>query len=140
MIPLCLAEGLGLLPWSPLARGFLTGSRKRDAEKSTPRARSDSFADNYYFRDEDFDVLDALVEIADRRGVKPATVALAWLLALPGVVAPIVGATKVEYLDDAAAALALSLTPEEIADLEAPYRPHPVLGHTQPTPRAVAGG
>ncbi len=140
MIPLCIEEGLGLLPWSPLARGFLTGSRTRDGEKSTPRARADSFADDYYFRDEDFDVVDALVEIAGRRGLKPATVALAWLLALPGVVAPIVGATKLEYLDDAVAALALSLTSEEIGALEAPYRPHPVLGHAQPTPREITGG
>jgi aryl-alcohol dehydrogenase-like predicted oxidoreductase len=137
-IPFCIEEGLGLMPWSPLARGFLTGSRRRDGKRDTARAKSDEYADKLYFRPEDFDVVDAVLEVAKARGVKPATVALAWLLAMPGVVAPIVGATKLEYLDDAAAALELRLTDEEIERLEAPYRPHPILGHTQPTPRDVA--
>src|SRR5262249_6033459 len=124
--------------WSPLARGFLTGSRRRGGEKETARAKSDEYADNLYFRPEDWGVLDAVLEVAKARGAKPAAVALAWVLAMPGVAAPIVGATKVEYLDDAAAALELRLSDEEIARLEAPNRPRPLLGHKQPTPRDVA--
>lgn len=139
MIPLCLSEGLGLLPWSPLARGFLSGSRKRDGEKATARSKADPFADDYYFRPDDFDVLDALVGLAARKSVKPATLAIAWLLAQPGVVAPIVGATKPRYIDDAVAALELKLDGDDLAALEAPYRPHPVIGHEQPSPRDVAG-
>ena len=139
MIPLCISEGVGLVPWSPLARGFLAGSRTREGAKESTRAGSDEFADKLYFRPEDFDVVDAVVAVAAARGVKPAQVALAWLLSRPGMAAPIVGATKVEYLDDAAAAVALKLSDEEVERLEAPYRPHPILGHTQPTPRDVAG-
>jgi 1-deoxyxylulose-5-phosphate synthase len=139
MIPLCLDQGVGLMPWSPLARGFLTGNRTRDGKKDTARARSDDFADKLYFRSEDFDVLDAVVELARARGLKPAQVALAWLLSRPGVAAPIIGATRIEHLDEAAAAVAVKLSEEEIARLEAPYKPHPVLGHKQPTPQDVAG-
>jgi len=134
MIPLCIAEGVGLVPWSPLARGFLTGSRKRGEEQETARARSDEFADKLYFRDEDFDVLDALLEVAKARDLAPARVALAWLLSRPGVVAPIIGATKLAHLEDAVAALEVKLSPQEIAKLEAPYKPHPILGHDQPRP------
>jgi aryl-alcohol dehydrogenase-like predicted oxidoreductase len=140
MIPLCLDEGLGLVPWSPLARGFLTGSRTREGVRPTARAQADPFADELYFRPEDFDVLDAVLEVAGGRGLRPAQVALAWLLAAPGVVAPIIGATKAAYLDEAAAALEVRLSAEEIERLEAPYRPHPVLGHTQPRPRDVLEG
>lgn len=138
MIPLCIAEGVGLIPWSPLARGFLSGTRTREGAKESPRAGSDEFADNLYYRPEDFDVVDAVVAVAKARGVKPTQVALAWLLSRPGMAAPIVGATKLEYLDDAAAAVSLKLSEEEVARLEGPYRPHPILGHTQPTPRDVA--
>jgi 1-deoxyxylulose-5-phosphate synthase len=138
MIPLCVEEGVGLVPWSPLARGFLAGSRTREGTKDTARARSDDFADRLYFQPEDFDVLEALVAVAGERGVKPAQVALAWLLSRPGVAAPIVGATRLEHLDDAAAAVALRLSDEEVGRLEAPYRPHAILGHDQPTPRQVA--
>ncbi len=138
MIPLCIHEGVGLVPWSPLARGFLAGSRTREGAKETPRAQSDEFADNLYFQPEDFDVLEACLAVARVREVKPAQVALAWLLAQPGVAAPIVGASKVEYLDDLAAAVELRLTDEELARLEGPYQPHSVLGHTPPTPRDVA--
>ena len=137
MIPLCLAEGVGCVPWSPLARGFLTGSRRRGEPADTARARSDEFADKLYFRSEDFDVLDALLQIAGARDLPPARVALAWLLSRPGVVAPIIGATKLGHLDDAAAALEIRLSREEVAKLEAPYKPHPVLGHEQPAPREV---
>ena len=135
MIPFCVAEGVGCVPWSPLARGFLTGSRRRGEAADTARARSDEFADKLYFRGEDFDVLDALLEVARTRDLPPARVALAWLLSRPGVVAPIVGATRITHLDDAAAALEVELSDEEISRLEAPYKPHPVLGHDQPTPR-----
>src|SRR6185295_841181 len=90
MIPLCIQEGVGLVPWSPLARGFLTGSRKRGEAADTARARSDEFADKLYFQSEDFDVLDAVVAVASARGLPPARVALAWLVSRPGVVAPII--------------------------------------------------
>jgi len=137
MIPLCIAEGVGCVPWSPLARGFLSGSRRRGEPADTARARSDEFADKLYFRDEDFDVLDALLEVAEARHLPPARVALAWLLSRPGVVAPIIGATKLPHLEDAAAALEVRLSDDEVAKLEAPYEPHPVLGHEPPTARDV---
>jgi 1-deoxyxylulose-5-phosphate synthase len=136
-IPLCLIEGLGLIPWSPLARGFLSGTRSREVRQPTERARSDEFADNLYFRDADFRVLDAVVEVAKARGASPAQVALAWLLAMPGVDAPIVGATKLPHLLDLVKAVDMTLTEDEIARLEAPYEPHPVLGHSPPSPREI---
>jgi aryl-alcohol dehydrogenase (NADP+) len=132
MLPLCRAEGIGVIPWSPLARGFLTGKRKRGsgAERGdTTRAKTDEFAHHMYFQEEDFKVVDRVVEIAGRRGVSPARVSLAWLLGQPGVTAPIVGATKMEHLEDALEALTLDLSAEERKALEEPYRPHPVLGH-----------
>src|SRR3954451_8332016 len=129
MIPLCLDQGVGVIPWSPLARGMLAGNRTRSGEKRTTRAGSDAFSDYLYAQPTDFDVVDRVAEVASERGVPPAQVALAWLLHKPGVTAPIVGATKVEHLDDALAAAELSLSDEEIARLEEPYAPHPVLGH-----------
>jgi aryl-alcohol dehydrogenase (NADP+) len=134
MNPLCLDQGVGLIPWSPLARGFLAGNRPRGAVQpgenaGTTRARSDDFAHRLYYQDADFDVVDAVGEVARARGVNHAQVALAWLLAQPGVSAPIVGASKPQHLADAIAALPIQLTPAECKALEAPYRPHPVLGH-----------
>jgi aryl-alcohol dehydrogenase-like predicted oxidoreductase len=129
MIPFCLDQGVGILPWSPLARGLLAGTRGRGGEKRTVRANSDEFGDSLY-TDEDFAVVDAVVEIAQERNVKPAQVALAWLLAKPGVTAPIVGATKLQHLEDALGALDVELSDEEIKRLEAPYRPHPIRGHS----------
>ncbi|HET7716946.1 MAG TPA: aldo/keto reductase [Bauldia sp.] len=129
MIPLCLDEGIGLMPWSPLARGFLTGSRKRGDKGDTTRARSDSFAHNMYYQEDDYRVVDRLTEVARKRGVPNAQIALAWLLQKPGVTAPIIGATKPNHLPDAFAALSLKLDAEEVKALEEPYRPHPVLGH-----------
>ncbi len=137
MIPLCIAEGVGVVPWSPLARGFLTGSRTRSEPRTTRRAQSDPFADELYFTEDDFNVLDALLEVSRARGAAPAQVALAWLLSVPGVVAPVVGSTKIEHIEDAVAAAGIVLHEEEIAKLEEPYRPHPVLGHKQPTPRRM---
>lgn len=129
MNPLCLDEGVGLLPWSPLARGFLAGNRRKQDFGETNRAKTDDFAHKLYYNDGDFEVVDRVGEIAQARGVSHAQVALAWLLHQPGVVAPIVGASKLQHLDDALAALNLSLSDDEQAALSEPYRPHPILGH-----------
>jgi 1-deoxyxylulose-5-phosphate synthase len=128
MLPLCADQGVGVLPWSPLARGLLAGSRGRDGARHTLRAGSDPVADSLY-DDADFDVVDAVCEVAGERGVPPAQVALAWLLGRPAVTAPIVGATKEHHVADAVAAVELSLDEAEVGRLEAPYRPHRVLGH-----------
>ncbi len=129
MLPLCRAEGVGVIPWSPLARGFLAGNRSKQGGGETKRARSDEFAHRMYYQEADFRVVDRVVELARRRGVTPAQIALAWLLHQPGVTAPIVGATKISHLEQAVAALEIRLSPEECAYLEEPYQPHPVLGH-----------
>jgi aryl-alcohol dehydrogenase-like predicted oxidoreductase len=131
MIPLCLDQKVGCIPWSPLARGFLTGSRKRgDGKSETTRARTDDFGHSLYYRETDFDVVDHVIEIAQQRNVKPAQIALAWILAKPGISAPIIGASKPYQLEDALGALSLKLTEEEIKQLEAPYESHPILGHS----------
>ena len=128
MIPLCLDQGVGVIPWSPLARGLLAGTRDRGGSRLTTRAGNDPFADELY--DEgDFDVVDALRSVADEQGLPPAQIALAWLLSRPAVTAPIVGATKLAHLDDAIAAVDVTLSEAAVARLEAPYRPHPILGH-----------
>jgi 1-deoxyxylulose-5-phosphate synthase len=128
MIPLCLDQGVEVIPWSPLARGFLAGGRERGGERTTVRAGSDRVAEMY--EDADFDVVDVVREVAEERGLPPAQIALAWLLAKPAVAAPIVGATKLRHLEDAIAATDVTLSEEEAARLEAPYRPHPILGHS----------
>jgi aryl-alcohol dehydrogenase-like predicted oxidoreductase len=129
MMPLCREEGIGVLPWSPLARGFLAGNRTRGSDRSaTPREKSDVFAHSLYYSDADYDVVDRVIEVASARGVAPAQVALAWLLRQPGVTAPIVGASKMEQLDQAIGALEIKLTEEECGRLEELYRPHAVLG------------
>ncbi len=125
MLPLCADQGVGVLPWSPLARGLLTGTRSRDGAHSTVRGGNDAFAEELYSA-QDFDVVDAVVAVAGERGVPPAQVALAWLLSRPVVTAPIVGATKVGHVEDAVAATALRLSEEECARLERPYVPHEV--------------
>ncbi len=130
MIPLCRAEGIGILPWSPLARGFLAGNRPEKGQGETTRAKSDEFAHSMYYQDTDFAVVDRVVELAKRKAVKPAQIALAWMLHQPGITAPIIGATKMRYLDEAIAALDLELAEEECAYLEELYQPHPVLGHS----------
>jgi aryl-alcohol dehydrogenase-like predicted oxidoreductase len=129
MIPLCLDQGVGLIPWSPLARGVLAGNRTREGERRTTRANSDAFGDSLYQQPSDFDVVDRTAQVAAERGVPPAQVALSWLLHQPGMTAPIIGATRLGHLEDALAAAELSLSPAEMAQLEEPYRPHPVLGH-----------
>jgi 1-deoxyxylulose-5-phosphate synthase len=129
MIPQCIEEGIGVIPWSPLARGVLAGTRTREGARQTTRADSDQFTDYLYSQPTDFDVVERVAEVADERGVSPAQVALAWLLHKRGVTAPIVGATKPGHLHDALAAEQLTLSDEEISRLEEPYVPHPVLGH-----------
>jgi len=129
MIPLCIDQGVGVIPWSPLARGVLAGNRTRAGERRTTRANSDAFGDSLYQQDSDFDVVDRVAEVAAARDVPPAQVALSWLLQQPGMTAPIIGATRLGHLEDALAAEELSLAPDEAARLEEPYVPHPVLGH-----------
>jgi 1-deoxyxylulose-5-phosphate synthase len=129
MIPLCLDQGVGCIPWSPLARGMLAGNRTRDGGRLTTRSSTDAFTDYLYDQPTDFDVVDAVNEVAAARGVPSAQVALAWLLQKPGVTAPIVGSTKKKHLKDALAAEALTLSDDEVEMLEKPYVPHPVLGH-----------
>jgi aryl-alcohol dehydrogenase-like predicted oxidoreductase len=129
MIPLCLDQGVGCIPWSPLARGMLAGNRTREGGRQTTRSKTDTFTDYLYDQPTDFDVVDAVNEVAAARGVPSAQVALAWLLQKPGVTAPIVGSTKKKHLKDALAAEALTLGEDEVERLEKPYVPHPVLGH-----------
>jgi len=130
MIPLCLDEGIGLIPWSPLARGFLAGNRTREKSGETERSKTDDYAHSLYYEQSDFDVVDRVVALAKQRGVKPTQIALAWILQRPGVTAPIIGASKPHHLDDALGALDLRLTSEETRQLEEPYRPHAILGHS----------
>jgi 1-deoxyxylulose-5-phosphate synthase len=130
MLPLCQAEGVGVIPWSPLARGFLAGNRQRTDYGDTTRARTDDYAQNMYYRETDFDVVGRVAHLAEQRGVSPAQVALAWLLHKPAVSAPIIGASKLTHLEQAVAALEIGLSTEEILYLEEPYQPHPVLGHS----------
>jgi aryl-alcohol dehydrogenase-like predicted oxidoreductase len=130
MIPLCREERIGIIPWSPLARGFLTGNRTRETHQPTTRAKTDGFAQEMYYQEMDFDVVDRAKELAQRHGVTPAQIALAWLLHQPGLTAPIIGASKMPHLEQAVAALEIKLSQEEIDLLEEPYLPHPVLGHS----------
>jgi aryl-alcohol dehydrogenase (NADP+) len=131
MIPMCLEEGIGVIPWSPLARGFLAGNRARGAGRTdglTPRSRGDVFAHDLYYSPSDFDIAERVVEVARRRGVPPVQVALGWLLQQPGVTAPIVGTSRLEQLDQLAGALSVTLSDAECDFLEELYVPHPVLG------------
>jgi aryl-alcohol dehydrogenase (NADP+) len=134
MMPLCREEGIGAIPWSPLARGFLAGNRRKGGGGASARAEADEFARELYFNDADFTVVDRVLEVAQRRHVKPTQVALSWLLSKPSVTAPIIGASRLSHLDDAVAALELTLSPDEIELVEQPYQPHPVLGF-DPSPR-----
>jgi len=128
MLPLCRAEGIGVIPWSPLARGLLAGGRRKGLEGESTRAKTDEYAHKLY-EDSDLAVAQRVEETARRRGLSPARIALAWLLSRPGLSAPIVGATRMEHLEDAAASVDVSLSEEESRFLEEPYRPHDVRGH-----------
>ena len=130
MIPLCREEGIGVIPWSPLARGFLMGNRRKEDFGETVRSKTDGFAHGLYYQPADFAVVERVSEIARARGVPNAQVALAWILQQPGVTAPIVGASKMQHLEDAVAALSLKLDERELQALAEPYQPHRVLGHS----------
>jgi 1-deoxyxylulose-5-phosphate synthase len=127
MLPLCREQGIGVIPWSPLARGFLAGNRRSPTDADTPRGRTDTFGHGLYYAPEDFTVADRCAEIAREKGVEPAQIALAWILRQPGITAPIVGASKMEQLDQAIQALDLRLSDEDAERLEQPYIPHRVL-------------
>ncbi len=129
MMPLCLDLGVGVIPWSPLARGFLAGNRTRDDRRPTTRSASDAFADEMYYEPYDFDVVVRVVELANQYGVTPAQIALAWLMHKPGITAPIIGASKMTHLEQAVKAVKMELSAEDMAYLEEPYRPHAILGH-----------
>ena len=130
MLPLCREEGIGVIPWSPLARGFLAGNRSTQDFGETTRAKTDDYAQKMYYQPSDFAVVDRVTTIARQRGIPNAQVALAWVLQQPGVTAPIVGASKMKHLDDALAALDVKLDPADLNALAEPYQPHRVLGHS----------
>jgi len=130
MIPLCIDQGVGVIPWSPLARGFLAGNRTRKNGGETQRAKIDTMAQNFYYKDADWDIIDALKAIGERLEKSPAQIALAWLMNKSGVHSPIVGATKMYQLDEAIDAVHIELSDDDISALEAPYQPKPVLGHS----------
>jgi len=130
MIPLCREEGIGVIPWSPLARGFLAGTRTRGGGGETTRAKTDDIAHELYYQESDFDIVDRVGELAQKHGVKHAQIALAWLLHKPDVTAPIIGASKLPHLDDAISALEIALSEDEITYLEELYQPHRILGHS----------
>jgi len=129
MIPLCIDQGVGVIPWSPLARGFLAGNRTRDRGGATTRSKSDEFAHSMYYQDDDFSVVERLKNVAAQVGTTLPQAALAWMLSKPGVTAPIIGASKPEHLEQAIDAVSIRLTPEQVKTLEEPYRPHRIMGH-----------
>jgi aryl-alcohol dehydrogenase-like predicted oxidoreductase len=130
MMPLCRAEGVGVIPWSPLARGFLSGNRSREEWGATSRAKSDDYAHQMYYQESDFIVVERVLEVARNLGVTPSQVALAWLLHQPGVTSPIIGASKMSHLKENIAALDIKLSVDDLEALQEPYTPHPVLGHS----------
>jgi len=130
MIPLCIDQGVGLIPWSPMARGFFAGDRKRGGGGETLRSKSDPFGDKLYFREEDFTVAERAWDVAKERGVSGSQIALAWMLNKPHISAPIIGTTKMDHLEQAIAALDIELSEDEMNRLEDAYQPHPVLGHS----------
>jgi aryl-alcohol dehydrogenase-like predicted oxidoreductase len=134
MMPLCETEGVAVIPWSPLARGMLAGTRKKLGDTSTTRSETDGLDQILYGDPSDWEVVEAVKKVAAARGVKPAQIALAWLMSRPGVTAPIIGATKLAHLDDAIDAVEIALESEEVAALEAAYQPHAVKGLAPPAP------
>jgi 1-deoxyxylulose-5-phosphate synthase len=129
MLPLCREEGIGVIPWSPLARGFLAGNRKRGTKDATTREQHDEFGHGLYYAENDYDIADRVVQVAREKGVLPIQVALAWVAQQPGITAPIVGASRLEQLDQLIDGLSVTLTPDERTFLESRYVPHRVLGH-----------
>jgi 1-deoxyxylulose-5-phosphate synthase len=129
MNPFCLDQGIALIPWSPLARGFLAGNRRRGARDATLREQHDGYGHGLYYADSDYEVADRVVDVSMRKGVLPIQVALAWILSRAGVAAPIISVTRQAQLDDLVAAIGIGITPDEDAELSAPYRPHAILGH-----------
>jgi aryl-alcohol dehydrogenase-like predicted oxidoreductase len=129
MIPLCVEEGIGVIPWSPIARGFLAGNRTRDKGGETSRSRTDNLAHNYYYDDVDFVIADRVGDLAEKYGYSRAQIALAWVLHKPGITSPIIGATKMRHLEEAVATIDIALADDDLAYLEEPYRPHSVMGH-----------
>lgn len=130
MIPLCRDQGIGIIPWSPLARGFLAGNRSKEDYGQTSRAKTDDYAHKLYYQSSDFEIVERLSAIAKRRGVSNSQVALAWILAQPGVTAPIIGASKMHHLEEAVEALKLQLEESELRELSEVYQPHRILGHS----------
>ena len=130
MIPLCIDQGVGLIPWSPMARGFFAGNRSKQGGGETLRAQGDPFANQLYFRPEDFNVAERVQEIALDRNVSGSQIALAWMLNKPYINAPIIGASKIDHLNQAIAALDIKLSQDDITRLEQMYQPHPILGHS----------
>jgi aryl-alcohol dehydrogenase-like predicted oxidoreductase len=129
VIPMCRAEGIAVIPYSPLARGFVAGNRKRGGGGETVRSKTDPFSDRDYYHEQDFVIVDRITAVAQQRGVKNAQVAMAWILQKPGITAPILGATKSAYIDEAIADMSLKLTADEMKTLEEPYQPRTILGH-----------
>jgi 1-deoxyxylulose-5-phosphate synthase len=129
MIPCCIDQGVGLIPWSPMARGFFAGGHRKGDWGDTTRAKTDEYAHSLYYRDEDFNVADRVQEIAKERSLTGSQIALAWVLSKPYISAPIIGASKMQHLEESLATLAIKLSDEEIKKLEGAYRPHPILGH-----------
>ncbi|HEY5983154.1 MAG TPA: aldo/keto reductase [Anaerolineales bacterium] len=130
MIPCCIDQGVAIIPWSPLARGFFAGNHRKGDWGDSIRAKTDTFGQSMYYRDEDFVVADRVQRVAKNRGVSGSQIALAWVLGKPYVTAPIIGASRLAHLDEAISALEIKLAPEEVKELEEPYRQHPILGHS----------
>jgi len=130
MIPLCLDQGVGLIPWSPLARGFFAGNRKRGGGGEPVRSNNDAYADKMYFREENFEIAERAAQVAKKHNVTASQIALAWVLNKPYISSPIIGSSKIEHLDQAIAALDIKLSEDDVKSLEELYQPHPVLGHS----------
>jgi len=129
MLPLCRDQGIGVIPWSPVARGFLSGNRRREGEGETLRAKTDDYARKLYYTEQDFVIADRVVELAKQKNVQPIQIALAWVLHQPGITSPIIGTGKIEHLEQMVAALEIKLSEDDRKFLEEPYSPRPVLGH-----------
>jgi 1-deoxyxylulose-5-phosphate synthase len=130
MLPLCREEGIGVIPFSPLARGFIAGNRNREKSGDTLRAQSDDLSRSYFFTEQDFALVDRITEVAERLGTSNARLAMAWVLQQPGITSPIIGATKPHHISDAVAALELKLDESDLQSLTDPYKPRPIMAHS----------